>query len=224
MDLRSNSVDVVVPLKLESVLVELLEALRYADDTNSNAWDFAVSMGRLVNLGATESDLRWLVLKGLVDHGKEVTIEGDDGREFRPTGNLTFSSRTCFVLNDRGIITAMQCRRESLPVLSESETETVAVPHWNGVLRQLQLDGKIVKSFKWPAINQETVLCAFQEEGWPRRIDDPLPPHPEQNPKRRLADTIKCLNRKQYVTLIHFRGDGTGEGVIWEHASDKPEI
>jgi hypothetical protein len=60
------------------------------------------------------------------------------------------------------------------------------------------------------------VLCAFEEEGWPARIDDPLPPQQDQDSKRRLSDTIKCLNRKQSHHLIHFRGDGTGEGVVWE--------
>ena len=68
-------------------------------------------------------------------------------------------------------------------------------------------------------MNQEAILTAFQEEGWPARIDDPLPPHPEQDPKRRLNDTIKCLNRKQSQSLIHFRGDGTGEAVIWERVA-----
>lgn len=208
-------------MKLECVLEDLLEALRYANDTNSNEWDFAVSIERLFSLGASESDLRWLVLKGLVQHGKEVTIEGDNGREFRQTGNLTFSSRTCFVLNNRGVIAAKQCNEERLRPARETESMAglTGVPHWNGALRELLLNGRLVKSFKWPAMNQETVLCAFQEEGWPRRIDDPLPPHPEQDSKRRLADTIKCLNRKQHVTLLHFRGDGTGEGVIWEHVS-----
>ena len=38
----------------------------------------------------------------------------------------------------------------------------------------------------------------------------------EQDPKRRLSDTTKCLNRKQTNELIRFRGDGTGEGVTWE--------
>ena len=60
------------------------------------------------------------------------------------------------------------------------------------------------------------ILAAFEEEGWPSRIDDPLPPQPEQDSKRRLSDTIKCLNRKQASPLIHFRGDGTGEGVVWD--------
>ncbi|MCA9075835.1 MAG: hypothetical protein KDA93_12430 [Planctomycetaceae bacterium] len=65
-------------------------------------------------------------------------------------------------------------------------------------------------------MNQEVVLCAFEEDGWPERVDDPLPPQPDQDSKRRLADTIKCLNRKQVNKLIHFRGDGTGQGIVWE--------
>ncbi|WP_146118485.1 hypothetical protein [Blastopirellula marina] len=83
-------------------------------------------------------------------------------------------------------------------------------------MRKLLFDQQLVKRFKWPAVNQEMVLCAFQEEGWPERIDDPLPPQAEQDPKRRLADTIKCLNRKQENHLIHFHGDGTGQGIVWE--------
>ena len=80
----------------------------------------------------------------------------------------------------------------------------------------LGINGTTVKRFRWTAANQETILAAFEEEGWPHRIDDPLPPQPDQDSKRRLSDTIKCLNRKQINQLIHFHGDGTGEGVIWE--------
>ena len=57
---------------------------------------------------------------------------------------------------------------------------------------------------------------AFEEEGWPAKIDDPLAPQSQQDPKRRLHDTIKCLNRNQKNELLHFRGDGTGEGILWE--------
>jgi hypothetical protein len=64
--------------------------------------------------------------------------------------------------------------------------------------------------------NQERIIAAFEEEGWPRRIDDPLPPHPEQDPKHRLRDTIKSLNRHQVNRLLHLTGDGTGQGVRWQ--------
>ena len=45
-----------------------------------------------------------------------------------------------------------------------------------------------------------------------------------QDPKRRLSDTIKCLNRKQANSLIHFRGDGTGEGIVWEFAAPEYQV
>ena len=67
-------------------------------------------------------------------------------------------------------------------------------------------------------------MSAFEEEGWPPRIDDPLSPHPDQDTKRRLSDTIKCLNRKQSNRIIHFRGDGTGEGVIWEFVEESTTL
>ncbi len=89
-------------------------------------------------------------------------------------------------------------------------------PHWNAERHELKVNRQLVKRFRWPACNQETVLMAFEEEGWPDRIDDPLPPQPEQDSKRRLHDTIKCLNRNQINQALRFHGDGTGEGVLWE--------
>ena len=60
------------------------------------------------------------------------------------------------------------------------------------------------------------MLAAFEEEGWPPRIDDPLPPVKGVDPKQRLRDTIRTLNAKQENPLIRFRAAGTGEHVIWE--------
>ena len=81
--------------------------------------------------------------------------------------------------------------------------------------RTLYLGSVIVKQFKGPAKNQKAILDTFQEEGWPTRIDDPLPHIPDQDPKERLHDTIKSLNRHQVHRLLVFEGDGTGEGVQW---------
>jgi len=89
-------------------------------------------------------------------------------------------------------------------------------PVWDRTRRELRIAGKVVKRFKWPAGNQESVLNAFEEEGWPDRIDDPICQHPEICAKQRLNDAIKCLNRKQVNPLIKFRGDGTGRGVRLE--------
>lgn len=223
--------------KLQPAFDLLLESFDYALDTGSDRWEFAVPIRQLSKLRLGPSDLRWLVRKGYALHAREVTVPGDNGRRFQSTGDLTFCKRTCFVLTDAGVVQARSLNSDqggihggnssngadpashSGPAAS-SITQPTPVPQWDTTNRELRINGRLVKRFKWQAINQETILAAFEEEGWPARIDDPLPPHPEQDPKRRLADTIKCLNRKQAHELIHFRGDGTGEGVFWEYVPE----
>ena len=79
-------------------------------------------------------------------------------------------------------------------------------PKWDRDRHELRVGDRIVKRFKRPAVNQETILATFEDDGWPSRIDDPLPTLAEQDPKQRLHDTIKCLNRSQKRHLIHFQG------------------
>jgi hypothetical protein len=93
---------------------------------------------------------------------------------------------------------------------------TQDIPVWDKDLRVLAVRGVVVKQFRVPASNQELILDAFQELGWPPHIDDPLPPHPEQDSKQRLHDTIDRLNRSQGNRLIRFRGNGNGTGILWE--------
>lgn len=94
-------------------------------------------------------------------------------------------------------------------------------PEWDSERHEFRLGGRIVKTFKVPSPNQETILTAFEEDGWPRRIDDPLPPAHSMDPKQRLHDTIKSLNRNQKLRLIRFQGDGSGQGICWESLSEK---
>lgn len=108
---------------------------------------------------------------------------------------------------------------------SEICTATLAqtqylVPRWDAVRRELSVDGQMVKRFRQPAPNQEAVLTAFEEEGWPPRIYDPLSPQAGLDQKRRLHETIKTLNRRRLARVIRFCGDGTGEGVFWELVTD----
>ena len=90
------------------------------------------------------------------------------------------------------------------------------VPKWDSSRHELRLGHALVKVFKLPSRNQEAILLAFEEESWPPRIDDPLSPQGDIDPKRRLHDTIKSLNRHQKNYLVRFIGDGTGEGIRWE--------
>ncbi len=92
----------------------------------------------------------------------------------------------------------------------------VLKPLWNPDLNRLTLGNLIVKEYRTPAPNQQLILSAFQEENWPHRIDDPLPPHPELDAKRRLHETIISLNRNQKNRTLRFSGDGNGLGIRWQ--------
>ena len=73
-----------------------------------------------------------------------------------------------------------------------------------------------MKKYRVPSVCQQAVLSAFEEEGWPAAIDDPLPPQIEQDPKRRLRDTIKSLNTNQTNAHLAFPRRRKRLRVLWE--------
>ena len=88
-------------------------------------------------------------------------------------------------------------------------------PVWEARHSELRVGEILVKKFRVPAENQELVLSAFQEEGWPAYIDDPLPMKSEIAPKQRLRNAIDRLNANQLLPLLRFHGNGNGQGVGW---------
>jgi hypothetical protein len=56
-----------------------------------------------------------------------------------------------------------------------AQTETQAKPQWDGQKRELRYGGQLLKRYHVPAANQEILLAALEEVGWPERMDDPLP-------------------------------------------------
>lgn len=195
-------------------------AFRYANDVGCDVWELAVERPSLLSCGVTDTDLRWLLKKQYAIHAIEVTLPGESARAFRMLDSLHFEDRSCFVLTDSGFEAFKKL--EQLP--SDRRLwhdlmrphEFRQTPRWEPESHELFLGEKLVKQFKLPSPNQEAILMAFHEEQWPKSIDDPIPPCFEQDPKQRLRDTIKSLNRNQKQTLIRFRGDGTGERVMWE--------
>ena len=231
--------------RLQAVLSVFLEAHDYAQDLRLDSWDFAVELSTLRPLGLTDSDCRWLAGKGLIECGFELTLAGDERRSYRQCTHLKRTKRTCLILTSAGVIAAggeapVEVRHEQVSMVADSADRS---PHWTGSFpeliaaasisepkptwdrdrQQLRLGKVIVKQFKVPAANQEAVLAAFQEEDWPVRIDDPLSPKPDQDPKCRLHDTINSLNRNQKRPLVRFLGDGSGQGVRWEFVSSGGE-
>jgi len=207
--------------EIQVALAQLVKAYDYAREVQSDPWEFAVEMERLTSLGLTMTDLRWLVKKGYIEHAPEITNPGDAARGFLPIQHHTaFAKETCFTLTDSGLLISRgkHARREVLHFAKGTAIRPGVdlVPHWDNASRVLYLGERIVKQYLVPSPNQQAILAAFQEEGWPRYIDDPIPPAPEMNQKIRLRDTIKCLNSHQINPLIRFHGDGSGTRIRWE--------
>ena len=220
-------------------LEQMAEARRRAHDCGSDRWQFALNIDVLCSGGMSRSDLRWLVCMGYAEHARETTSDTDTARMFQPGLSLAFSDTTCFALTEAGVAyaadlldahqaeagagapTPAASTKEDggvIPFTSAGETKVPLDrhPRWDAGRREVRLGADVVKRYKVPSPNQESILAAFQEEGWPSRIDDPLPPCNDQEPKARLHDTIKRMNRGHRMTALRFYGDGTGEGVCWK--------
>jgi hypothetical protein len=209
--------------QLARAIAELTKAAEYAERTSTDRWDFAVEIQQLRELGLCNNDLRYLIKLHYVEHAAEVRNASSKSRRFRREADLSITSKSCFVLSqskcdavsDEGSVTV------SAPIVAKTHVtpgihDSSQLPFWDVARRVLEFHDKIVKHFKWQAANQEIILSAFQEEGWPARIDDPLHPLPMLAEKRRLSDSIRSLNRNQLHSLIHFRGDGSGQGIVWD--------
>jgi hypothetical protein len=98
-----------------------------------------------------------------------------------------------------------------------------SVPCWDPISRKLWFGTDLIKQFRVPAKNQELVLAALEEEGWPAHIDDPLPPDDGIDSKWRLHDTIVRLNRSHKIPRIRFHGNGNGLAVHWMLVNAAPQ-
>lgn len=199
---------------------------------DQSEWDFAIRIDELQTAGLLSNDFRWLICKGFIEHACEIAPASDDVRSFRRGPRLRFGRTSCFVLTIAGVgfVTSMlqharrDQRRRQRPMQrgpqgngqgKRNSRRVPLMPEWDRDRQELRLGDVVIKQFKVPAVNQERILAAFEEEGWPVRVDDPLPPVMDQDPKARLHDTIVSLNRNQKHPLIRFYGDGTGQGVRW---------
>ena len=194
----------------------LIEAIDTARQLGLDPWDFALDLAGLRALGVSDSELRWAIVMGYVEHRMEVTAGGAAHRSFVEVPNLQLTERSCFVLTAGGEDYAAAARNGSGARLFVPTVRLARIPEWEAGRRLLRIGDAIVKEFKVPAGNQELILAAFQELGWPAAIDDPLPPRDGLDRKRRLHDTINSLNRNQRRPLLKFRGKGDGQGVCWE--------
>src|SRR5262249_31861554 len=168
----------------------LSEAYGYALSLGRDVWDFAVEMTALCEAGLSRSDLRWLACKGYGVHGVPAPGPNKQRRCFCRNGLLALHPESCFVLTAAGATLAKAVPGVSGPAVDDRPQAAKLVPRWDGERRELWVGNVLVKRFTQPADNQELLLAAFEEEGWPPCLDDPLPPQGDLDPKRRLADGI----------------------------------
>jgi hypothetical protein len=202
------------PSSIHAALSLLHRARDAAEELRLDPWEFAVSLAELLAAGLAGTDVRQMVVSGLAEHACEQLRPGCDHRTFRRMKNLALTARTCFVLTPAG---ERLLRRWEWSTAFPRENSRLAttMPRWDTTRHQLWYGERLVKWYRSPADSQETILAAFEEDGWPPRIDDPLPMVNGMDPQERLHEAVKGLNRGQMARLLAFRRDGTGEGVFW---------
>jgi hypothetical protein len=197
--------------RLAAAVPLLTGAAADARETGADPWQFAVTFAELVQAGLRAADLRWLVAAGLAGHAAELPAVGDR-RKFRPTRSTGVGAASCFLLTPAG---ARYFETPAPGARPAPPAPVVAVPRWDANRRELTFRGLLVKRFRTPADCQESILAAFEEEGWPPRIDDPLSRRAGRDGRQHLHHVVRSLNRNQRGGRIRFGRDGHGQGVCW---------
>lgn len=227
---------------LKNGLSLLWRSYEYTSDLDPEGWRFAVEIGALRQAGLSDIDLHWLIARGFVDFEQKKVPFGNQNHscDTRPPFE---SNNARFVLTEAGAAFALAIISSTPQPLSQLSLMSGNVGHadeflkattvearldkkrpcWDRDRKELRCRELVIKQFRWAAVNQETILMAFEEEGWPTHIDDPLPQKLDQDPKCRLHDTIKCLNRNHKNRLMRFSGDGTGEGILWTFVNENSD-
>lgn len=167
--------------------------------------------------GIGDSDLKWLIAWGWVE---QVPDHKTRQRRHRRRRNVVRFQEPHFAVTQTGLKLLEELAENmglSFGGTADAASDPV-VPRWDARRRELRYGGVLVKRFGRAAPNQERILTAFETQGWPNRIESPLPfpAEPGVSPKRRLRDALGRLNRSLTRPVICFRGDGTGLGIRWE--------
>jgi hypothetical protein len=209
------------PAQALPALKELLFGHECSERLGADRWNFAIELESLSRLGLTNTVLRLLERQGHAEHANETTRARSRSRSFRPAGLRIALDTACVVLTAAGATFTREwiasCANPgAVPEQSAPSRGVAGRPRWDNTAGELWFAGDVVKRLMRPAPNQRLILQAFQEDHWPRAIDDPLRVDPNLDPAKRLRDTIDNLNRHVLRRLIRFSGTGNGTGIRWE--------
>jgi hypothetical protein len=88
--------------RVRTAVVLLRDAWDGAGDLHLAPQEFAVEVGQLRADGLTNTDLRWLIGKGYVEHLYEMPAGAKQARAFRRESSLSITQASCFVLTEEG--------------------------------------------------------------------------------------------------------------------------
>ena len=134
--------------------------------------------------------------------GSLVTVKEVSGSE----GTL-WSIRALTVDPFEASATAIRCLLEEWRATESPPGEVEEKPVWDKYKLELRLGGRLLQQYTGRATNHMLVLAAFQDQGWPERVDSPF----AANEFERLQGTLGELNK---IPGLHFYGDGYG-GICW---------
>jgi hypothetical protein len=200
----------------EGAVMPLIAAFTQAIRDHCVTGEIAISLDDLRQRGLADPDLESLVLAGLVEKLPGPTTATPSSTR-RPGRRDATTAESCVIrLTPSGaalVLPSLSAGKKDEPAVAGVPAE---IPVWDEVARELWWRSRLVKRFWRYAANQFLVLSAFQTQGWPLRIDNPLPRTSRVNAKARLRETLKSLQRGQNPVVLRFRADGSGLGVRWE--------
>lgn len=204
---------------------EMRVARRKAQDQGMDSSQSPLPFSHLQEEGVRDLFLVLMLYHGHVEQFRPAA-KLDNGRLLlEPTKSLRLLSGSFFTLTEAGeafantllAVSRTPVDANALRATWEDYCPPRLAPHFERESRVLRWGCQVLKRFRQPSANQELILLAAEELKWPEWFDDPLPRRPGTNPKVRLHNTIKDLNRRQTPHLVHFKGDGTGTRLGWEY-------
>jgi len=219
--------------RLSALLARLLQSYESAAGSSPHVGKHADEILALRRLGMHENDLRWLVRRGFVAPAEQ----DDESRSHGAAAHGSLAGNTRVALTSHGA----QIARELLSRQNTDGAKTSSAlrapvedaahptdawrrPSWDRNRGELKLGAVVVKRLKMVAADEEVVLAAFEELGWPSTIDGLLPAAGDVETQRRLLRTIEALNSRQLCALVRFRAEPNGRGVRWELRDGSPAV
>jgi hypothetical protein len=207
-------------LELIVAYAELLAPCADAQKRQTDSHVNAVLISQLHARGCGDAVLLWLLYRDHLEHWQPASRRSGRVRDPRPVNSVRLLETSSLALTHAGEAFAKRLLADAGAPPDTEEDELAwdeaplgrLIPKYDGDNRVFAWGQHVIKCFRQPSENQEGILAAAEELGWPLWFDDPLPRHSRMNAKLRLHDTIKNLNRNQLKRLVPTAAAGGSAG------------